>query len=245
MSHREAFDTWERHRPYYESHGHDIIVYSPVDSVCPPSGHLGILYGNRGHHSPEANRRFKRLISFLATTVYDRFVVHEYDSLCLTPTVPRFFEWDHSGQTIGGGPAKDWDRPFLCANVFRDNRPDRGFVGTTFCHPPLIFTRVGLHIINTHLQQLADDCESGFWDRMLGLACENAGIEPMDFMKHGLGFARNTVEVSDLADAHDAAAAGAIMFHGIKSELALRAIKDGHEFAKRNGKLREGLEIAI
>lgn len=239
MSHKGAQETFDRHLPLFAAHGCDIIVYSPCDAPCETRGHLGVLYGTASHHDAMANRRFKRLLSFLANTNYDRHFICEYDAFCIKPNIPIFFEW-------GDFQEKDFTRPYLAANVFRDNSPDRKFVGTTFCHPPLLFSRQGLATILPHLNALADDCEFGFWDRYLGLACENAGIEPMDFMKHGLGFARNTIEFGrDCTDATDAAANGAIFFHGCKSVEALTHIKVGYATAKANGKHRHGLEVAL
>lgn len=241
MAHADIQGTFDRHLKLWEAHGCDIIVYSPVDSVCQPRGHLGVLYGQKGHHSAEANRRFKRLISFLATTAYDRCVIFEYDALCLTPAIPIFFQWKRAKDL----KSRDFTRPYLCGNVFHDDGPDKKFQGRTFVHPPLIFTHAGLDLLLPHLNALPDDAELGFWDRTLGLACERAGIEPLDFMAHGLGYAQNTIEQRQWKSAHDAAMNGSIFFHGVKDETVLRMLIEAHEHAKANGKLRHGLEIAL
>lgn len=242
MCHAQGQDILDRHLPLFEQHGLPMVLFCPADAVVNPRGHHVWAYGTRSHHDAMANRRFKELLKMLVWTSFHRFVIFEADALCLG-AIPVFFEWDHSAQSVGGGPAKDWDRPFICGNVFHDNGPDRKFKGSTFIHPPLIFTDVGLSAILPHLDALPDDAEYGFWDRYLGLACENAGIEPMDFMSKGLGYAENTILWD--SQAHDAAADGRIFFHGCKHETVLKAILAGHELAKATGKLRHGLEIPI
>lgn len=245
MCHSQSQDILDRHLPLYDANGEHIVLFCPADAVVNPRGHCVWAYGTRSHHDSMANRRFKELINMLAWTTFDRFVIFEADALCLTPAIPFFFEWsgDPKGSIVRA--VKDFTKPYLCGNVFHDNTPGKKFDGSTFIHPPLIFTRDGLMIIADHLNMMRDDCEQGFWDRMLGLACENAGIEPMDFMAKGLGFARNTVGIRDEQCAYQAAADGAVMFHGIKSYSALEAITQGHAQAKANGKLREGLEIPL
>lgn len=243
MAHRECQETFDRHLSLWEQHQCDMVVFTPEDATINTRGHFLWAYGPRGHHNAAANRRFKELLKMCARCDYTRFLICEYDALCLTPAIPIFYERTHTdGRWLNG---KNWERPYLCGNVFHDDTPDKKFVGRTFVHPPLIITKAGLNLLLPHLNALPDDAEGGFWDRLLGLACERAGIEPMDFMEHGLGFARNTIEPDTVGDAHDAAANGAIFFHGVKGPSALEAIQAGHALAKANGKLRHGLEIAL
>lgn len=239
MVHAEAQETFDRHLPLWEAHGCDIIVFCPFDAIV--STRLPVwAVGKRSHHGAEANRRFKELLRMLERTTYDRFLICEYDAFCLSPKIPVFFQWSDQHSM----PTKNFSRPYVCGNVFRDDRPDRGFEGTTFIHPPLLFTHYGLQDINVQLKHLPDRCEGGFWDRMLGLACEEAGIEPLDFMKHGLGYAQNTIEQHQFGSAFEAAANGALFLHGCKSPEALAVIEAGHGEAKRHGNLPP-LEIPV
>lgn len=244
MGHRECQETFDRHLPYWQAHGCDMVIFCPEDSIVNTRGHFLWAYGPKGHHSASANRRFKELLNACCKTSYDRYVIFEYDALCLTPAIPFFYEMSKE-RYLRPKDGKDFDRPYLCGNVFHDNTPDKKFKGSTFVHPPLIMTRAGLCIIADHLNMLPDDAELGFWDRMLGLACENAGIEPMDFMAKGLGYARNSIEPQHYEEVWNAAGDGRIFWHGVKTEGALARILDGHQIAKANGKLREGLEIPI
>lgn len=171
-------------------------------------------------------------------TCYQRFAIFEYDALCLSKGIPTFFMRNGDG-------SKDFDYPIIAGNVFRDTRPDSGFRGTTFIHPPILANRLGLNMLRAQLQMLSDDTEAGYWDRMVGLACENAGLTPLDFQTAGLGFARNTIENGDIQQAHEAAKNGAIFWHGVKSDRVLRMILDGHQTAKNEGRIKEGLEIPL
>lgn len=249
MVHKEAQEVYDRHLRFWEANSPDIVCFCPEDSIVNPHGHRIWAYGQRGHHNVWGNRRFKECINMAWNTTYQRVCVFEYDAICVQQNIPVFFEWDlrqvTDGLGVGLASRKDFSHPYLAANVFRDNRPDRGFIGTTFTHPPLIFSRQGLDVIRPLLNALPDDAESFFWDRTLGLALENGGIEPFDLMKAGLGYAQNTIEVQHYASAHEAACKGAIFWHGVKSEGALEVILNGHEIAKQHGTLRQGLEVAL
>jgi hypothetical protein len=204
MAHREAEPVCRRHLPYWKAHQHDLIFFCPNDSML----NLGFPcwgYGHASHHDTMANQRFLGLLGLLRNTIYKQFVIYEYDALSTKPDISRFCDVD-----------------LLYGNIFRDDRPHRGFIGTTFIHPPLIF---GRKVLTRLLHKPPDpSCEQGFWDRMLGLMVERQKINTFNFLDHNLGFARNTIEPHDLSDAHKAAKAGCQFFHGVKSEAALKAI---------------------
>lgn len=229
MTHLQSQDLFDRHLGLWEAHCCPLVVFCPADAVVNPRGHHVWAYGTRSHHDAMANRRFKEMLNMLTWTQFDSFWIFEGDALCLAPCLP--FADNHLA--------------VLGANCFYDDRPDKPFEGSLFTHPPLYLSRAGLDAVLPHLNALPDEVNGGFWDRAYGLAIERAGITPFDFLKAGKGFARNTVELHDYKAAYEAAAAGAVMFHGIKSEQALRVIRQGHEDAKANGKLCHGLEIPL
>lgn len=228
MAHRDIQPTFDRHLYEWEKHGHDIVVYCPKDSIV-DTHHRIWAFGPRGHHGADANKRFKELIYMLALTTYERFMICEYDSYCLSPVLP-FFRVDAFHDAL------------LCGNVFRDDRPDRGFIGTTFIHPPLILTKSALSILVPALKALADECERGFWDRMLGLACEERGIPTLDFLRHGLGFSRNTIEAADIASMVAAVRKGAVMIHGVKDQEVHRRLV---ETFQAGTEMKVGLDIRL
>lgn len=205
--------------PQWEKHGHPMVIYSPRDSV-PQTSHNVWAFGERSHHDSEANRRFKNLLTQLALTEFDRYVIFEYDAVCLSDVLPIF-------------QVKSDKPEVLCGNVFRDDRPDRPYRGTTFIHPPLIIPKAIIGYLNASLSTLDDDCEGGFWDRMLGLAVEQRGIPLLNFFDHGLGFSRNTIEQHELGEAIQAVEQGAIFVHGIKRWSTFSALRDAYNRSEK------------
>lgn len=240
MAHAGAGATLFRHLPHFEKHEQDIVIFTPEDSVVGTFRHWVWAYGKASHHDAGANRRFKELINMAWLTSYERVYVFEYDALCLSKGLPGFFMRRSDG-------TKDFDYPIIAGNVFTELRPESetGFKGQTYIHPPIFANRLGLNMLRAQLNMLPEDCELGFWDRMVGLACERVGLKPLDFQTKGLGFARNTIENGDINDAYDAAKSGAIFFHGIKSSRVLEALLHGHQTAKNEGRVKEGLEIPL
>jgi len=219
MAHKESQETFDRHLPLWSRHGHEMIVYCPCDSVIDPRGNPMLSFGRKSHHDAMANARFRELIRMLTWTQFGRFVVHEYDSLCVGDSIPHFVLDGTEG-------------PLLAGNVFRDVRPDRGFAGTTFIHPPFVFDYGTAKMILNALDRVSMDLEFGFYDRLLGLVAERADIPLYNFMENGSGFARNTIEEHDLNDAEAAASGGTVFYHGVKSQAALDAILRGRDRLK-------------
>jgi hypothetical protein len=158
------------------------------------------------HHDATANRRFKRVLQMLLCTAknYDRFILHEYDSLHLGP--PIFVPG-----CLGG-------------NTFECLYPTGGFLAHVFAHPPLTMETDILIRLEAAVSLLPDDCENGFWDRMVGLACERSQITLYDFQARGQGFSKNTIEPGDILEANLRLHAGASMFHGVKDANTLSRI---------------------
>lgn len=213
MTHAEAQPVFERHWPEWTKHpGTDILVFHPASGAIatPPAPGCAVYdvgFGDACHHGPESIRRFRWLLRLLGDqTQYHGFTIHEYDSLSLRTEPGPFID----GQLTG--------------LVYRDDRPDRGFVGTTYIHPPLSMTRATLWQIITAMESVPDDAERGFWDRWLGLVCER-GMIGLNNGLAGFGFSRNTIEAGDIAAAVEAVRAGAYLLHGVKTEECYRAVK--------------------
>lgn len=203
MAHGGAQAVFDRHHPYWEKMKAPIRYFSPEDdpiqSPLPPT-----LLGKKQHHGPVANRRFKDMLLSLEEDGFEGYLIMEYDAIftgCL--------------KCLRLDPKRLW------CNLFYNS--DKDFKGTQFCHPPLLCSHQVLSDINDALEKLRDDCEKGFWDRMLGLALDESGILASNFGY--LGFSRNTVEDHDIGHLAAAARRGAQMFHGIKTPIALEAIK--------------------
>lgn len=205
MAHREAEATCRRHLPLWQSHNCDMIFYCPLNSIV-NVGYPVLAHGLASHHDTMANERFLKLLCLLEKTIYNQFIIYEYDAMSLRSDLSSFRKPD-----------------VLYGNVFRDNRPEREFIGTTFVHPPLIFGRTALRRMLD--VQISPSLEHGFWDRLLGLMIERAEIQTFDFLAAGHGFARNTIEPPEYATARNAARAGAYLFHGVKTEECLNHLR--------------------
>lgn len=207
MAHAEpaAEDTFNRHLVFWRRLGHDISVMCPSDSQV-KTGLPVMPIGTRCHNGPEANRRFRNLLEILAMTDYERYVIFEYDSICLSPTLPN--EIDGRG---------------LWCNLFGEDQPAaRGFLGSHFTHPPLVMDKETLRDIVRAGTDVPDEAERGFWDRWLGLVCERGCIPMRGYAR--LGFSKNTIAEAELPEAVQAVRGGAVMIHGIKSENVLNKL---------------------
>lgn len=217
MAHTDAQIVFDRHFGEWRKHpDSDLMVFYPEKEPCMPDERLRngvklIGEGRAEHHGPESIRRFRWMLNLIASwKQYDRFTVHEYDSMAL---------WNPGFSTF----ADD-----LGANVYRDDQPGRGFEGTTYLHPPLCLTRACIERVNTVAAGIPDSAERGFWDRWIGLVCEKGEIQTYDFLTHGLGFSRNTINDGDIPNAVAAVAAGAVMLHGVKTRNCYEAVKSAY-----------------
>lgn len=209
MAHAQAQATFDRHLPLWEAHGCPILVYCPANSQV-QTRHPVLAYGKASHHDAEANRRFKFLLRHLERSLYDKFVVFEYDSFCLTPQLPL-------------------NDPAIAGNIFYDGEHlKNGFEGESFIHPPLMFEAFALQSLNEVLQEMPDTACRGFWDRLLGYATEKGSWWCRDFLADGIGFSRNTIETTDIPAVEKAVLAGATLIHGCKTEQCLKAILNAY-----------------
>ena len=210
MGHGGVEPTIARHLPYWRKHVDDVMFFCPNDKILHlPDGRevVAVIPEPASHHDATANRRFKRVLQMLLCTAknYDRFIVHEYDSLHLGPPI--------------------FVHGFLGANTFDCPYPAEGFLAHVFTHPPLTMETDILVRLEAALSSLPDDCENGFWDRMVGLACERSGISLHNFILHDQGFSKNTIEPGDIPAASAAIVCrGATMIHGVKDANTLTRI---------------------
>jgi len=211
MAHKQAQATFDRHARFWAHHDCDTLVFCPKgDEVVSPWPTISM--GSRQHHGPMANKRFKWLIHFLAKLDYQWFLVQEYDSFCVSPVVPIV-----SDQRIRQAMV-------VAGNVFTDNRPDRGFVGQTFIHPPLVISKSALIEVDKVMDKVPEWAEEGFWDRLLGFVIEQADIMPVDMLHLNLGFAKNTITQKDHPELVKAICGGVRFIHGVKDPLTFEVI---------------------
>lgn len=204
MTHSKVQDTFDRHLPHWlrVSPREDILVAMPSGDTMHTDLMVTICGANQ-HNGPEVNRKVKQLFRFMEKFERGRFVFHEYDSLILAPEIPNL------------------DDSMLWGNRFVNNGEKR-FKGSQYFHPPITMSKAVLAYLNKVLDGIPDEAELGFWDRLIGYACDVGQLAASGYEQ--LGFARNTVEPRMIPEAVAARKAGAVFFHGVKSEAALNAI---------------------
>lgn len=201
--HREIQPTFDRHLPYWQKLGFDIITISPEDRKLHGRGTTVIPIGLSSHHSPWNNIRMKECIRiFLSLKAYHRTMICEYDALCLQEKLPIL------------NPEGVW------GHLFTSDQPE--FMGHHYLHPPIIMSRDVAGRVLEEWDKHFDGLERCFWDRALGYVCERASIPMFGYGERG--YAQNTIEPHHLEAAVAARKAGAIMFHGVKTPQVLNAL---------------------
>jgi hypothetical protein len=198
MGHAEIQATFDRHLPLWEKHGCPLLVVCPVDSILSTKWPV-LAMEKSSHNGPHINRKFRRILEFCQTMRYDRFVFMEYDALCIG-CIP----------TPGG---------HITGNLFTSDQKE--FQGHYFLHPPICFDQKALEPLVKFAKTVPDETD-GFWDRYLGYLCEYGKVPFVGY--EWLGFARNTIEPHMIPDAVAARKAGAVFFHGVKTEAVLNAL---------------------
>jgi hypothetical protein len=207
MAHREAQAAVNRHKKYWHACG-DVVYVTPLNSPLPDSSLPFVEFNMAQHAGFEANSRVISALRWAINQPYGFIAFHEYDSFMLEPPSSLPF------------PGEIW------APAFRDTREERGFVGTTFTHPPLFMGRATCIELVSALDRVTPHAERGFWDRMVGLAIEQTpSIKLVNMWEGGRCFAKNPIEGSTVEEACAAVRHGARWIHGIKTPEALVAIE--------------------
>ena len=218
MAHADAQVTVNRHMPMWSSLGMPICFFTPINSrLNNIHNHSVYSYGPASHHGPSSIDRFKELLKFLENLTYcDLFFILEYDAICTEPKFMSYFTSMYKK-----------DEPFFCANIFGEGC-HRIFKSTMFTHPPLLFNRTALTILNKALAEIPDWAEQGFWDRFLGLALDRTAnkIKPINFRTLGLGFSLNTIEPEHFNHIKDIIKKNpkTCFYHGVKTKSCLDLI---------------------
>lgn len=211
MGHKEAQPQIRRHLPFHRANaaGEPIMLFCPTDAPVYEDGCEHLYWGRRAHHGPDALARFKFLFKHLQGRcgAFDRIVIHEGDSLCVSTKFP------------------DTDPSKVYGNAFynRDNNP--AFLEDMYLHPPLAIPVPLLPRINAVMQSLPNDTALGFWDRFLGLVLKRAGIEIISFAEHTKqGYSQNTIHPDSYERLKVACRLGDRVFHGVKDKPTLDVI---------------------
>lgn len=209
MAHGAVLPTIERHEKYWTRWG-DVTYLTAFNDGIPGNRGLQFSYGPPEHHGFESNRRVLYGLKQATQGMPTNIILMEYDCLIL-------------------GNDKSWlkqvPKDAIWCPAFNDTRVTRGFVGTTFCHPPVVMnTKMACHLVHA-LEEIGPGVEFGFWDRYVGYACEQYQIPIQNMWTSGECFARNPIEGEYVDQACEAVKLGARFIHGVKDEATLRRIE--------------------
>jgi hypothetical protein len=188
---------FNRHLPHWKRHGLPLLVCSPEDArLC--TSEPALVHGRSRRNGKAMTRRLRHLFQCVAGMDFERAVFFEYDSLCLSRTLPDL----------------------VCAGNIRRNE-DPAFVAESFPHWPIFMSHAVVEKVAAVLATAPDEVEGGWPDRLLGWAWQAGGIVPHNFLAGGGGFSRHTISPPDFPLLANCLKAGATMIHGIKSVEAL------------------------
>lgn len=213
MAHKEAATQLALHMPFHRQNteGSPILIFCPSDSNLYVNGCEHLFSGRCGHHGAHAIERFRFLLNHLKDRCagYDRLIIHEWDSICVSPRFP------------------DTRMDAVSANAFYNREPSETYREKMYTHPPLAIPMALMPRICEAMAKLPNDSCGGMWDRFFGLALEMAGIEIVSFCEHtGDGFSMNTIEPEHYPRLHKSVMNDAArVFHGVKNQTVLDIIK--------------------
>lgn len=123
----------ERHLPFYEHHGHRVLILSPRDSGVSFFGKLCMQAGHRAYIGQDSLDRqiyhMKLALEFPA----EFFLMNDADSLCVSPQIPEYL-YNDSNETI-------W------SNEVVEPRPHESPYPKIAMQPPYFLTRKSLEKI--------------------------------------------------------------------------------------------------
>lgn len=210
MAHRGVQATVDRHKKYWERWG-DVIYLCGQDDCLRGEYGMQWAYGPAEHYGFASNRKVTMALRQAVDMAPTNIIFLEYDAIILGEDNKWLYEIPHDA---------------IWCPRFGDTRPNRGFVGTQFLHPPLVMrTKMASKLVRA-MEEIGPAVEQGFHDRFTGYACEQFGIPVQDMWAQGLTFARNPIEGHYVDEACEAVKRGAIFLHGVKDEHTLRRIEE-------------------
>ena len=206
MAHSDVQATFNRHLPHWKAMGQNLLVVHPSGKTIEAPGIPTMTIGKAQHAGIDAINRFKYMFGFFASAPYDQYLFYEYDAISLAPSIPELPD-----NTLAGN--------FFC-------NTEKTFTSSAYPHPPLMFNRGTAEKIYKAMMSIPNNAESGMWDRFIGRAIDDAGVQRMGFLESGLGYSANTIVPAFYPHMINSIKAGAIHLHGIKTkecyDLAIR-----------------------
>jgi len=190
----------ERHWPYWERSGCDILLSYPVDAPC---ARPGVAFHRSCHHGPELISRIFRTFEHVSGRQYATYYFIEADSVILGRVPVQLPPGFHG--------------------YFLPNDNEARFAAPLYPHYAHGMGRATLMDVIQGMALSEVDMEEGYPDRFLGRVLFENYI-PMT-NRVDLMYSRNLLDQPKyIAGARDAIAHGALFIHGIKEQHHLDAI---------------------
>lgn len=190
----------ERHWPYWERTGCDILLSFPINAPCKRGG---LAFGKSEHHGPEIMGRIFKTFRHVLQFNRDCYWFTEADSITLKKA-PQHIE--------GGLHGFLWQNPDLRFKASQYPHYPHGMNHNTLAKLAIVSAKYDL------------SAEEGFQDRLIGRICEETGI-PM-IHRADLAYSRNLLDTDEyFFQAQEAIDKGITFLHGIKTKQQLDRLK--------------------
>lgn len=200
LAHQQVQGIFNHHLPLWERMGMDLVVLTPKDAPIVHRNRL--MMGKAGYADPNMAERAWRLLQFCSTLNYDGYVICEYDSFCLSKSVPLISGFN--------------------GIYVRSTDPPGRFIADAYLLPPWTIDRdTASRMLNVAVRS-SYIYEGGWTDRLFAAWAQRAGI--------GLGGLRGFGADTIRMDRHeeqlnDALRKGAKWIHGVKDDAALKYLE--------------------
>lgn len=191
--------------PSWNQHGLPVVITSLGDSPVQVEGIGCYTHGRNGYVGPVSLDRWRILLRWLLEQPFEFFMMHESDSICLSPSIPRYC----------------YENPDV---LWSNEMPENGTPPTQqfYCVAPWFMSRRTItRLLETSAR--SPDRPPYHGDRWVGQMAEVGGIPHSPFSP-GLGCGTLREGTAELAQVCAAVRSGVVMIHGVKTPGARRAI---------------------
>lgn len=194
-AHGGAQAIFDRHVPLWKRHALPIRVICPEDDIA-HHGFPGFNYGLAGPIGVNAYKRWIYTLTYMASQRNTRFILFEYDAFCLSAQIPE-------GMGVKG--------------VMHQNVEGARFIAHQYPGFPMSIDSKSAAKMLTVANEYWDMMEEGYIDRMYAALAMLAGVPVTQWTPRGICF--NTISEADIPALKYAIGQGAVMIHGVKSEV--------------------------
>jgi len=233
--------------PVYKHHGAPVLILSPTDAPVRIRGMDCKQGGQRGYYGQVSLDRQRRHLEMLLEYPQDYFLLNDADSMCISPTIPRYL-YDEAAQG------------YVFSNEVTEWRPHKSPYPKIAMQPPYFLTRVAIEVMLMTCDRYASELKAhpitpyiDWW--MLAVVCESRQLAHRNY-QDGASFpawGRDHIPETQLLG-HDpkhqnnpqgmfrgdlqmiqAVELGAVMLHSIKHKEVLDQLLEAHQTYLRRG----------